>query len=354
MRVTSDTKIDFEDVLISPKRSYIDSRSDVNLERAYGLLHQNGDKSRLKGTGVCAANMHTTGSFEMANAMAQMQMFCALSKHYKIEEYVEFYNSNTPAFAFAFYTVGMSQSDRDKFSRVYEQSDFKPMMLCIDIANGYSQKFLKEVGYYRETYPNLVILAGNVATAEMTEALLLGGADIVKIGIGSGANCLTRRVTGVGYPQLSAVSECADAAHGLGGLIMSDGGCKQIGDVCKALCAGADFVMLGGMLAAHDECNGLIEHQGVKMYEHYGMSSDKAMKDHNIGKKPYRASEGRETLLFPRGPIEATLQEICGGIRSCASYIGAKNIKDMPKCASFVRCHAHSQLNQSLSEFTVS
>lgn len=347
MRISSDVKIDFEDVLITPKRSSISSRSEVNLIRSFKM----GDQIPLKGIGICASNMHTTGSFEMAEAMSQHYMFCALSKHYTVKEYVDFYNTKCISHS-VFFTVGMSKKDRKTYKDVYESSSVKPKMLCIDIANGYSQKFLDEVKYYRDTFPDIIILAGNVATPEMTEALILGGANIVKIGIGSGANCLTREVTGVGFPQFSAILECSDAAHGLNGHIMSDGGCKRIGDICKAMGGGADLVMLGGMLAAHDECNGARERDGEICYEHYGMSSDKAMKDHGIGKKHYRASEGRETVLPARGPVSHLLMEIAGGLRSCCSYIGAKNIKDMPKCASFVRCNAHSQLNMSLSNFT--
>jgi len=349
VRISTDVKIDFEDVLIAPKRSSISSRSEVELVRTFNM----GEQGQLTGIGICAANMHTTGSFAMAEALASYQMFCALSKHYSTEEFIDFFNGLVPAeLDRIFYTVGMKQSNRDKFQSVYSQSVNKPLLLCLDIANGYSERFLDEVRHYRSAYPEIIILAGNVATPEMTEALLLGGANIVKIGIGSGANCLTRKVTGIGYPQLSAVIECADAAHGLNGFIMSDGGCKNIGDISKAFCGGADFVMMGGMLAAHDECNGAIEIDGVKYFEHYGMSSDKAMKDHGMGKKAYRASEGRETVLPARGPIKETIQEIAGGIRSCCSYIGAKRIKHMPKCAHFVRCNAHSQLNLSLSPFT--
>jgi len=349
MRISSDVKIDFDDVLISPKRSSISSRKEVDLIRTFKMK-----TNTIIGTGICSANMHTTGSFEMSKAMAKQQMLSALSKHYTIEEYIKFYDEmHYTEHCLAFFTVGMSENDRKRFKKVSDGSKNPPKLLCIDIANGYSQKFLDEVKYYRDAFPYLTILAGNVATPEMTEALLLGGADIVKVGIGSGANCLTRKVTGIGYPQLSAVIECADAAHGLDGYIMSDGGCKNIGDICKAMCAGADFVMLGGMLAAHDECNGLIEVDGVKRFEHYGMSSNKAMADHKMGKKDYRASEGRETVLPAKGELSKTLIEISGGLRSCCSYIGARNIRHMAKCAHFVRCNAHSQLNQSLSGFTV-
>lgn len=356
MRISDEIKLDFDDVLIVPKRSEIASRQDVDLFRDYGM---EGHSDHI---GICASNMHTTGSFEMAKAMASNGMLTALSKHYSEDELISFFTANMDLWDSVFYTVGLSESDRSKLDRVAngvkekltDTSKKFPLRICLDIANGYTQRFLKEVEYYANKYPHATIMAGNVCTPEMTEALILAGAKIVKIGIGSGANCLTRSVTGVGYPQLSAIIECSDAAHGLGGHIMSDGGCRQISDVCKAFAAGADFVMLGGMLAAHDECNGKTETviDGVPMYSHYGMSSDLAMEKHGMGKNSYRASEGRETLLPGKGPVQYTLNEIMGGLRSCCAYIGAGKIKHMPKCAHFIRCNSHSQLNTSLSHFT--
>ena len=352
MRISNDIKLDFQDVLISPKRSQITSRADVSLHRKFKYKNK-----PISGIPICASNMHTTGSFDVGRVMTRHNMFVALSKHYEIEEYINFFNEdnlnadqNLPNHIdHCFLTAGMSSTDREKVDRVVSGLEKTPM-ICLDIANGYTQKFLNEVRHYASTYPDAVILAGNVCTPEMTEALILEGAHIVKIGIGPGACCLTRKVTGVGFPQISAIIECADAAHGLDGYVMSDGGCSCIGDVSKAFCAGADFVMLGTMLAGHTECNGkIIEGDDGKLYqEHYGMSSNKAMKDHGMGKKTYRASEGRETRVPYRGPIAPTLEEIQGGIRSTASYIGARQIKYMSKCAHFVRCYPHSQLNTSL------
>ena len=122
------------------------------------------------------------------------------------------------------------------------------------------------VAQVRAEFPNHTILAGNVVTGEMVEELILSGADIIKVGIGPGSVCTTRKKTGVGYPQLSAVLECADAAHGLGGHIISDGGCTCPGDVAKAFGAGADFVMMGGMLAGHDQSGGEVISKNLDSY----------------------------------------------------------------------------------------
>jgi GMP reductase len=212
-------------------------------------------------------------------------------------------------------------------------------MICIDVANGYREVFLQFVKRVRDAFPDKIVIAGNVATREMTEALILAGADVVKVGIGPGSVCTTRKVAGVGYPQLSAIAECADAAHGLNGHVMSDGGCSSPGDVAKAFAAGADFVMLGGMLAGHDESGGEIFEDGNgKTYKSfYGMSSAKAMEQHYGEVAEHRAPEGKEVRVPYRGSLEATVQSILGGIRSACSYVGARRIKDLPKCTTFIR-----------------
>lgn len=193
----------------------------------------------------------------------------------------------------------------------------------------------------RDNFPDLVIIAGNVVTGDMTTELILKGADIVKCGIGPGSVCTTRIQTGVGYPQLSAIIECADAAHGLNGHIVADGGCTTTGDIAKAFGAGADFVMIGGMFAGHNEGG------GEKIYEKdhsepvgirfYGMSSDTANTKHFGGLKNYRASEGREIIVPYRNEIASTVQEILGGLRSCCTYVGSRTLKSLPKCTTFVR-----------------
>ena len=172
----------------------------------------------------------------------------------------------------------------------------------------------------------------------MTQELILSGADIVKVRIGPGSVCTTRIQTGVGYPQLSAVIECADAAHGLGAHIIADGGCTCPGDVAKAFGGGADFVMLGGMFAGHDEGKGkIIKKNGIKFIEFYGSSSDTANEKHYGGLADYRSSEGKNVKLKYRGKIKDTILNILGGLRSSCAYVGAPTLKQLSKCTTFVR-----------------
>jgi GMP reductase len=256
-------------------------------------------------------------------------------------------------------SIGTSNEDYEKFSRVFEETDGNLKYLCIDIANGYSEHFVTHIRKIRENYPNIVIIAGNVVTADQTQELILNGADIVKVGIGPGSVCTTRIQTGVGYPQLSAVIECADAAHGLGGHIIADGGCSTPGDVAKAFAGGADFVMLGGMLAGHDQGGGEVitkyfetneyevgslgerykKVEEKKFVKFYGMSSKSANDKHFGGLKDYRSSEGRTVLTKYKGDVNMTIQDILGGIRSTCTYVGASNLKQLSKCTTFIRCN---------------
>ena len=213
------------------------------------------------------------------------------------------------------------------------------------MANGYTKSFVDFLRKLREAHPQITIMAGNVVTGEMAEELILDGADIVKVGIGPGSVCTTRKMTGIGYPQLSAVIECADAAHGLGGLICADGGCTSPGDLAKAFGGGADFIMLGGMLAGHDECMGEVTEQGgARKVRFYGMSSRAAMDKHAGGVANYRASEGKEVLLDYRGPVEDTVLEILGGVRSACTYVGAHKLRELSKRTTFIR--VARQLNE--------
>jgi GMP reductase len=264
-------------------------------------------------------------------------MLTCLSKH--IKEIPDTYSINQRrSMALSF---GMSETDREfLITNPAERSFTAPhQFFCLDVANGYSEEFLDFVRQVRKQWRDKIIIAGNVVTAEMTEALILAGADIVKVGIGPGSVCTTRKITGVGYPQLSAVMECADAAHGIGGHIMADGGCQSSGDVAKAFGAGADFVMLGGMLAGHDECAGdMVAGEDGTLYKtFYGMSSDTAMNKHSGGVATYRASEGKTVRVEYRGPVQNTMNQILGGIRSACTYTGARTLKQLPKCTTFIR-----------------
>ncbi|MGM3160782.1 GMP reductase [Dickeya undicola] len=335
MRIEEDIKLGFKDVLIRPKRSTLKSRADVELTREFAFLHAGGDWS---GVPIIAANMDTVGTFEMARVLASFELLTAVHKHYSVTEWRQFIET-TPATVLRHVMVSSGTSDGD-FEKMTQILALSPALkfICIDVANGYSEHFVNFVQKAREVFPDKVICAGNVVTGEMVEELLLSGADIVKVGIGPGSVCTTRVKTGVGYPQLSAVIECADAAHGLGGQIVSDGGCSVPGDVAKAFGGGADFVMLGGLLAAHEESGGdIIEEDGRKMMLFYGMSSASAMERHVGGVADYRAAEGKTVRLPFRGPVEHTVRDILGGLRSACTYVGAARLKELTKRTTFIR-----------------
>jgi len=360
MKIIPEIKLDFSDVLIRPRRSTLKSRSEVNLCRSFVFPHSS---RTLNCTPVVAANMDTTGSIQMASAISRFDCITCLHKHYDTEKLVKYFNDYQP---YSFYSTGISESDISKLTTVYDRLKTKPN-LCIDVANGYSEYFVETTKKIRDWYPDIIIMAGNVVTPEMTEELILhGGVDIVKVGIGSGSVCTTRLKTGIGYPQLSAIIECSDTAHALNGHICSDGGCTTPADVCKALGANADFVMLGGMLAGTDCCEGDWEYEyrrtikdeyGKITYEwwqsfdpdnkesekrkralkFYGMSSKEAMHKHNGGVADYRTSEGKCVAIPYKGTTEDTIKDILGGIRSCCTYVGAKTLKDLPKNTIFIR-----------------
>ena len=363
MRIDSDIKLDYKDVLIRPKRSTLKSRSQVQLERKFTFRHSKHD---YEGVPIMASNMDGVGTFAMADKLAEGSIFTCLVKTYSQEEialyFTEGIKERTENVAMS---IGTSWEDFDKLSAVVTMVGEELKYVCMDIANGYSDHFAQHVKKVRNAFPDLVIIAGNVVTGEMTEELILAGADIVKVGIGPGSVCTTRIQTGVGYPQLSAVIECADAAHGLGGHIIADGGCTCPGDVAKAFAAGADFVMLGGMLAGHNEGGGEVIEKFYKTGEwikdvmtvdkiertswsdkierkkfvaFYGMSSDAANTKHFGGLKDYRSSEGREVLVPYRGEVAQTIQDLLGGIRSTCTYAGALKLKQLSKCTTFVRC----------------
>jgi GMP reductase len=332
MRIEDDVKLDFKDVLIRPKRSTLSSRKEVDLSRTYKFKH-----SQWEWTGipVMASNMDGVGTFEMSEALYEHKMFTCLVKSYA-EDQFENVVSNIGGNYFAVST-GTSDTDFQRLTRILK-SHPEIHFICIDVANGYSERFGNFVEKVRNAYPKHTIIAGNVVTADMTQELILRGADIVKVGIGPGSVCTTRLQTGVGYPQLSAIIECADAAHGLGAHIIADGGCTCPGDVAKAFGAGADFVMLGGMFAGHDEGGGeVIEDNYKKVVQFYGMSSDTAMEKHSGGVAEYRSSEGRTVTIPYRGAVKYTVLDLLGGLRSTCTYVGASELKQLAKCTTFIR-----------------
>ena len=341
MRIEEGLKLDFQDVLIRPKRSTLTSRSEVDISREFVFRHSG---RRYQGVPVIAANMDTVGTFEMAAALAKYRLSTALHKHYEEDELAGFFRA-LPETSTVFYSMGITREDYEKFCRVKQQVGDAITCVCVDVANGYTKSFIDFLHRLRAAFPQITIMAGNVVTGEMAEELILDGADIVKVGIGPGSVCTTRKMTGIGYPQLSAIIECADAAHGLGGLICADGGCTSPGDLAKAFGGGADFIMLGGMLAGHDECMGeIIEQDGARKVRFYGMSSRTAMDKHSGGVANYRASEGKEVLLDYRGPVENTLQAILGGVRSACTYVGAHKLRELSKRTTFIR--VARQLNE--------
>jgi len=336
MRIESDIKLGFKDVMIRPKRSTLNSRAEVSLIRKYKFLHS---KFQWEGVPIIAANMDTVGTFEMAGVLSAHKLITAIHKHYSVDEWTTYVKQVPVGWEdFICVSTGTSRADADKLKKIIEAVP-SLKFICIDVANGYSEHFVSYVKKTREHHPDKIIMAGNVVTGEMVEELLLAGADIIKVGIGPGSVCTTRVKTGVGYPQLSAIIECADAAHGLGGQIISDGGCKVPGDVAKAFGGGADFVMLGGMLAGHTESGGeLVEdEQGDKFKLFYGMSSETAMKKYTGGVAEYRASEGKTIKMPFRGPVNETIQDILGGLRSTCTYVGASHLKELTKRTTFIR-----------------
>ncbi|XP_066944475.1 GMP reductase 2-like isoform X1 [Macrobrachium rosenbergii] len=333
-RIDNDIKLDFKDVLLRPKRSTLKSRSDVELERTITFRNS---KQTWTGIPVIAANMDTVGTFEMAKTLAKHKCFTTVHKHYSIEEWKQFGENNPDVLEFVAASSGISASDWERLQQILSALP-NIKFICLDVANGYSEVFVEYVRKVRKNYPEHTILAGNVVTGEMVEELILSGADIIKVGIGPGSVCTTRKKAGVGYPQLSAVIECADAAHGLGGHIISDGGCTCPGDIAKAFGAGADFVMMGGMLAGHDQSGGeIIERNGKKMKQFYGMSSATAMQKYSGGVAEYRASEGKSVEIPYRGDVNATILDILGGLRSACTYTGAAKLKELPKRTTFIR-----------------
>ncbi len=346
MRIENEIKLGFKDVMFRPKRSTLKSRSEVTIEREFTFLH---NRKKWSGVPLIAANMDTVGTFEMAEALYKDKIITAVHKHYSVQEWSDFLKDKSDDFyQYIALSTGTGKADEEKIKLILDANP-KIQFLCIDVANGYSEHFVEFVKKARQNFPDKIIMAGNVVTGEMVEELILAGADIIKVGIGPGSVCTTRVKTGVGYPQLSAIIECADAAHGLGGQIIGDGGCKVPGDVAKAFGGGADFVMLGGMFAGHDESGGeLITENGKTFRLFYGMSSQTAMDKHSGGVAEYRASEGKTVKVPYKGPVAETVKDILGGVRSTCTYVGASKLKELSKRTTFIR--VQEQENQIFNE----
>lgn len=337
MRLDNEVKLDYKDVLLKPKRSTLSSRRDVEMTRSFTFRNS---KETYECCPIVASNMDGVGTFSMAKVIQEYKMMTTIIKTTTIDQWREAVG-NGIKLKYVSVCTGTGKlwdKDAEDYRTMQEVLNSFPdvKFITIDVANGYHTNFSDFIRTVREEYPDKTIIAGNVVTAEMTEELIINGADIVKVGIGPGSVCTTRTMAGVGVPQFSAVMECADAANGVGGHIMADGGCNMPGDLAKAFGAGAHFVMLGGMLAGHIES----EIQAIDgKREFYGMSSDRAREIHGKRKDGYRGNEGRAVILPDRGPVQETIEDILGGVRSSCTYIGARRLKDIPKCASFVRCN---------------
>jgi len=341
MKIENEVKLDFSDVLLRPKRSELSSRNDVDVEREFVFPHSG---QKWKGVPIIASNMDTTGTVAMARVFAKYKMIVCLHKFHVAEDIPADLDRNYYAVS-----TGIGKDDLANLADIIKKRD--PFFICIDVANGYSKRFLDTVKEIRKMYPTKTLMAGNVVTREIVEELIIGcGVDIVKVGIGSGSVCTTRLQTGVGYPQFSAVAECADASHGVDGQIISDGGVQVVGDIAKAFGAGADFVMAGSMFSGHDESGGdLIEIEDDKKTKKqykvfYGMSSKTAMDKYHGGVAKYRSAEGKKVRVLYKGAVEKTILNILGGLRSTMTYIGAKKLKNVPKCATFMR--VNNQVNR--------
>jgi len=345
MRIEQDVKLDYKDVLFKPKRSKLESRRDVDLTRTFKFHYGN----EWTGVPIMASNMDGVGTFEMAKVLQEHKMLTVMRKHYSVDDWTK--NAKGVKMKYLSVCTGTGviwDPDAPDYATMKAVLAMYPdiKFITIDVANAYHENYADFIARVRDEYPDKTIIAGNVISAEMTEELIIKGADIVKCGIGPGSVCTTRLMTGVGVPQLSGIIECADAANGIGGHIIADGGCVYPGDVAKAFGAGAHFTMLGGMLAGHDESEGKIVDGKVQFY---GMSSNAAMATHGTRKDGYRGAEGKVVEIPHRGPVDPTIIEILGGIRSTCTYIGAKRIKDMPKCTTFVRCT--QQVNQVFNQY---
>jgi GMP reductase len=336
MKIEEDIKLDFNDVLLRPKRSVLNSRSDVFLERTFVFKNSN---RTWTGVPIIASNMDTIGTYEVYKVLSEFKILTAFHKFYSADDFSKM-ELNPEYFMIS---TGISDNDLERLQTITSKIEVK--FICVDVANGYMKQLINFCKRLRELYPDKIIVAGNVVTREIVEELVINGlVDIVKVGIGGGSACLTRLKTGVGMPQLSAIMECADAAHGLNSYIIGDGGITCPGDMTKAFGGGADFVMVGGQFSGHDENPGeLIEENGQKYKLFYGMSSDTAMNKHYGQMAHYRSSEGRTIKVKYRGPLKETVMDYLGGVRSACTYINAKCIKDISKCCTFVR--VNRQLN---------
>lgn len=374
MQIIDSVQLDFSDVLIRPRRSTLASRKDVDITREYKFKWC---PKVIKGTGIMQANMGTIGNFAVSERMLENGLFACLHKHHSVESLISFYKKlltyDDDRWMRCLLSIGLKDNGVEKLERIYNELGIQ-VGIKLDVPNGYIPQVKEMVIKLRNEFPEMFIGVGNIATGDITEDLILSGADCCFGSIGGGSNCLTRKQTGVGRPQFSTIVECAEAAHQVGGMFCSDGGITCPGDIGKAFGAGADFIMIGGLFAGTDEADGeiiekyynigelnrtdngdsytyspVIETKKYKLF--YGMSSTLAQEKFGNGKPKYRASEGRITQVPYVGSMDDVIEELLGGLRSLMTYIGARRLKDIPKQCIFYR--VNNQLNRIFENNTI-
>ena len=347
--IDSKVKLDFCDVLIVPRPTSISSRKEVYLSCSYHLPKSN---IEIVGVPIFAANMEGVGTIEMCKALARHGMYTCLTKSNSIKIAESGMPSGIDACSdYCVGTFGLDWASKFAIDNYDISKFFK--IICLDVANGYMDCFAKFVSDIRKKFPNIGIIAGNIVTSDGVAMLSDAGADVVKIGIGSGSVCTTRRVAGVGYPQLSAIMDCVDACNDYGVLLMSDGGCIHPGDVSKAFAAGSNFVMLGGMFAGYEEGldGGTVFDDGEKKrFVFSGSSSSRALSK-NVNPNSYRTSEGRVVVMDLKGSVSDAVYHIFGGLRSTCSYTNSIDLKSLFSNCSFIR--VNRQLNEYFENHTV-
>lgn len=354
MKILPDVKFDFDDLLIRPQRSTLESRSQVDITRFFNFYHS---PKYWTGTPIMCANMTSIASIKMAKALVDHNMIACLHKYHKIEDLISLFKENEKYLENIWVTIGPSNQDLVVLKQLQKEKIYPNIV--IDSANGHIEKFVQFCKIVRSQNQDAIIMAGNVCVPEcVSELIIHGGVDIVKIQIGPSQVCKTRMITGVGYGTISCIDECSTIAHGLKskdrclGLVCSDGGIKNPGDVCKAFVAGADFIMIGSLLSGTDECTDeWIEKDNKKYMKYTGMSTHYIQSELGLEQKKYRASEGKVILVENKGSVSNVLREILGGIRSCCTLIGATSIKDMNKCGQFIKVNKiHSYYSNELGD----
>ena len=359
--IREEEQLDFKDVMIVPTPSTVESRSHTSVVRPYKFMWSG---KTIEGNPAIASNMDCTGTFEMAKELEKHQMFCALSKHYSAEDIIQFLESNLKDFGtndYVFISTGLRGDDFSKLKQIMKTGLCKNIRL--DAPNGYIQGFIQHLNRIRHTFPDAIIMAGNVVTPEKTAEIIQNGADVAVVGIGGGSQCSTRAMTGVGRPQFSTVLDNVDAAHTAKGMLCSDGGITQPADYVKAIAAGSDFVMIGGYFAGCSEAGGQLIRRVIETSEitdektgqkrryieerklFYGMSSEYAQNKHYNGMHQYRASEGIVSLVPYVGPVAKKIQELEGGLRSAMTYTNSKTIDQLQNNAEFYK--VRHQINRN-------